>query len=112
LNDHLPPKAHRLRCGRNGFLVEFRARDGFDLEALRAEVVDIALLVAKPSLTRYIQERIRDSRFRKGSLGDREIKFGQTAAIEVPDEIGRTELDGTARPSLLLPANLPIFAAI
>jgi hypothetical protein len=63
LNDHFSPKAHRFRCGRSG-LVEFHAPEGFDLEALRAEVVDIALFVTKSSLARDIEDRIPDSRFR------------------------------------------------
>jgi hypothetical protein len=59
-------------------------------------VVDIALFVTKSSLTRHIEERIPDSGFRESSLGNSEIKFRQIVTIEVPDEIGRTELDGIA----------------
>jgi hypothetical protein len=37
-----------------------------------------------------------DHLFRQSSRGDREVKFRQIATVEVPDEIGRTELDSIA----------------
>jgi hypothetical protein len=64
-------------------------------------VIDIALFVTKSSLAGRIEERILPySRFRQGSLGDREIQFRQIPTIEVPNEIpneiGRTKLEGIA----------------
>ena len=100
LNDRLSPKAHRIRCGRNGVLVEFNARDRFDLEALRAEVVDIALFVTKSSLTRHIEERIPRL----------SVSLGLADHVEEPNDGLRTTLQqGTAgQQALKLPWDMRI----
>ena len=101
MNDRLSPKAHRIRCGRNGVLVEFNARDRFDLEALRAEVVDIALFVAmKSSLTRHIEERIHNF----------SVSLGLADHVEEPNDGLRTTLQqGTAgQQALKLPWDMRI----
>jgi hypothetical protein len=93
LDDYFSALPHRLHGRGNGASLRSHALDVRDVEALSAKVLYIALFVTKPAFSQKIEPRIPKLGLGQIALSNREIEFSQVAAIQVPDKIGRTELE-------------------
>ena len=91
LDDDLHTALHRGDCVRDSGIGDLDAIDANDLNARSLEMLDVSLLMSGPPFREDLQERVPDLGLGNCALRDCAIEPGQMSAVEMPDDITRTE---------------------
>ena len=98
LDNDLRAVRHRGPGSRHGVSVDSYTLDYRDREAVRFEMIDEALLVPRTAFPQNLQQGVPEPGLFQSAFGNGEIQACQVAAVQVPDQVGRTEPDCSANP--------------
>jgi hypothetical protein len=88
LNNDLSAFSHSVARPHDRFIADAIAIDDCDSKAAGSQVLDVALLVASPTLQKGLEKWvIRDLRSSKPAICNCDVQAGQMTAVQIPDEV-------------------------